>query len=382
MSDVVVPTAVLGTILVLLLLAAAPFLIRYARRLDRERDAAWDAAARALGGDSRLRKAGGATAPRRIDARIDLVDAQDRRITSVDVQIDHDNPEVKWTDGSMKGDPPLDYTRLQADAPLSGGLRMRIYPRTKKSRMPTTFGIELVPTGDQEFDERFVVEANDEGLAHSWLTRRVRDAIWRTAGYSFGIEDGALTARRGHFDTNVERLQAAALATVELAGAGRALLDRWERLAKTLQGVLGDGEGFRWIEIEEQGVPLRIDTTAAGPQSDTVTCVRARVAGSAAERYELLRAGVRPAPNLTKMPEISADLPGSYVVASSAPKRTARRLDGPLKQRLAQLAPLRIESDGDDVTVALLGVEVDERRLRDAMDLARALAASSEGPYR
>ena len=47
------------------------------------------------------------------------------------------------------------------------------------------------------------------------------------------------------------------------------------------------------------------------------------------------------------------------------------------------LAPLRVESDGEEVTVVLRGMESDEERLREAVEVATALAAEAgKGPYR
>ncbi len=54
-----------------------------------------------------------------------------------------------------------------------------------------------------------------------------------------------------------------------------------------------------------------------------------------------------------------------------------------MRNRLPGLAPLRIESDGQDVTVVLPGMETDEQRLEEAVEVASALAAeTSKGAYR
>jgi hypothetical protein len=339
--------------------------VHWARRYQQRIDAVWATAAQGLGAQFNRRFGPWYHRVRRIDARVE----------GVDVAVDH------YTVSTGKSSQT--FTRLQADVVFPGKLRLRVFPKHALSGLSKALGFQDVATGDADFDERFVVKANDEAMARSWLTPRVRQAIARAAKYSFSIKDGKLSAQRSGLETDADVLQAAVRATAEVAGSGSRLLARWERFARVEEGVLGAGQGRPRIELDERGVPLRIDTADDGSDGGTVTRVRARVMDPDAERYELRQDAGYSDPTLIEMADATAELPGRFAVASSEPAQTARRIDDGVKRNLAVLAPLRIESDGEEVTVVLPGMESDEARLREAVEVATALAAESpKGPYR
>jgi len=142
------------------------------------------------------------------------------------------------------------------------------------------------------------------------------------------------------------------------------------------------GRGKLRIEIDERSVPLRIDASV-DEDAGTVTRIRARVLDADAERYELARELEALDSELRPLATEQIALPEHFVLASSAPEQTARRLSQAVRDRLATLAPLRVESDGEDVTVVLAGMETDDRRLQEAVDVATALAAETgKGAYR
>lgn len=71
-------------------------------------------------------------------------------------------------------------------------------------------------------------------------------------------------------------------------------------------------------------------------------------------------------------------LPG-YAFESAAPDVTHRRLSPALRQRIARLAPSRIEASGDEVTLVAEGLEGDTERLAEAAAIAEALAEAAPG---
>ncbi|MBW2527659.1 MAG: hypothetical protein JRI23_25985 [Deltaproteobacteria bacterium] len=340
------------------------WIVRYAIAYGRRVDAAWRVAAEQLRGEYEPRAGPWYNRVRRIDAELD----------GTAVAIDH------YTVSTGKSSQV--FTRLTAAVTFPGKLKLRVYPKHALSGLADALGFQDVPTGDADFDERFVVKANDEDLARSWLSPRVRQALRKTTGYSFTIKNGKLTAQRSGLELEPQQLTNAAEAAAEVAAAGRHLLERWEHFARGEQGVLGAGGGRPRIEIDERGVPLRIDT-AETRDGNTVTRVRARILDPEAERYELrldeeISDGTLSPVELGEQP-----LPARFALASSEPEQTARRLTDTVRRRVARLEPAGIESDGDEVVVVLRGMESDEARLRTAMDVASSLAAEAgRGPYR
>jgi hypothetical protein len=341
------------------------WLIRWIKKVNQRIDRAWEAAAARVSGGFQRQVGPWYNRVRNIDARAE----------GVAVLVDH------YTVSTGKSSQT--FTRLRATAPHAGALRLKVSPRHLLSGLGRALGFQDVTTGDGPFDEAFVVKASDEQLARSWLTPAVREAIAQSVKYGFSIKDGELTVQLGELDTDADRLTAAIGATAVLAGTGQRLVDRWEQFATSQEGALSKGaDGGVRIEIDQRSVPLRIDASV-DEKAGTVTRIRARVLDADAERYELAREWEALDSELRPIPAEQLELPGHFVVASSAPEQTARRLSSAVRDRLPALAPLRVESDGEDVTVVLPGIETDEARLQDAVDLASALAAETgKGAYR
>jgi len=341
------------------------WLVRWIKQVSERIDTAWGAAAARLSGSFQRRAGPWYNRVRRIDAEV----------KGIPVRVDH------YTVSTGKSSQT--FTRLRASVPHAGALRLRIYPKHLLSGLGRALGFQDVITGDAAFDEAFVVKASDEQLARSWLTPAVRKAIERSAKYGFTVKDGELKVQLGELDGDADRLTAAVQATAVLAGTGRALLRRWERFATKQRGSLeAAADGQARIEIDERSVPLRIEA-AVDEEGGTVTRIVARVLDTDAERYELAREREALDDELQVLSDEQIDLPERFVLASSAPDQTARRLSAAVRSRLPGLAPLRIESDGQDVTVVLPGMETDEQRLEEAVEVASALAAeTSKGAYR
>lgn len=359
-------TSALGVAVAAVVALGVWWLLQWVRRYNQRIDNAWAQTAHALGARYDRRSGPWYNRVRRIDAEVD----------GTAVAVDH------YTVSTGKSS--TTFTRLRAEVLFPGKLHLRVYPKHALSGLSRALGFQDVPTGDADFDEQFVVKANDEDMARSWLSPRVRQAIRRAAKYSFTIKDGALTAQRVGLEEESDRLEAAVHATAELASAGRRLLDRWERFARVEEGVLGAGAGRPRIELDERGVPLRIDTADDGAGGNTVTRVRARILDPDAERYELRQSGESFGdPTLSEVPAEQLDLPKRFALGSSSPGQTAARLSPEVRRALPALAPLRVQSDGEEVMVVLRGMESDEERLREAVEVATALAAEAgKGPYR
>ncbi len=341
------------------------WLARWIKKVNARIDQAWSAAAARLSGSFQRRAGPWYNRVRRLDAEV----------KGIPVRVDH------YTVSTGKSSQT--YTRLRASVPRAGDLRLRVYPKHLLSGLGRALGFQDVTTGDAAFDEAFVVKASDEQLARSWLSRDVRKAIQRSAKYGFEIKEGELKVELGELDHEADRLTAAVQATAVLAGTGRTLLGRWKRFAVKQRGALeAVAAGRARIELEERSVPLRIDASQ-DEAGHTVTRVRARVLDPDGERYELVREREALDDELQRLSAEQIDLPDHYVIASSEPDQTARRLSGAVRSRLSGLAPLRIESDGENVCVVLPGMETDEQRLEDAVEVASVLAAeTNKGAYR
>jgi len=131
-------------------------------------------------------------------------------------------------------------------------------------------------------------------------------------------------------------------------------------------------------------VPLRIEAAGLESGEQTVTRITGRVVGSGqSERYELAAEAETIDEQLSGVSADLVELPRRFVLGSSEPGQTARRLSPAVCRRLDELSPARIESDGRQVTIMLKGIETDEERLREAMELATELATEpSPRPYR
>ncbi len=341
------------------------WLIVWSRKVAARVDNAWEQASAGAGGSFQRRAGPWYNRARRIDASV----------AGRDVLVDH------YTVSTGKS--AQVFTRLRAAVPHAGALRLRVYPKHIFSGIGKALGFQDVPTGDADFDERFVVKANDERLARAWLTASVRAAIAKAGKYGFTLKDGQLTAQYGVLESDGQRLAAAMAATAELANGGQRLVDRWSNFASEQEGSLStEQSGTLRIAIDERKAPVRIEANI-GNEERTVTRVTARVLDPEAERYAIDTEQEAIAEDLSRVSGDGLDLPAHYALASSEPEKTSRRLSRQLCGRLPALAPLRVESDGNEVAVVLPGLETDEGRLRDAMELASALAAEpGKGAYR
>lgn len=307
----------------------------FARRQGKKANEAWAAVAARHGGTFNPKAGSWQNRTRLLEVVVD----------GVSLRVDH---YVVST-----GKTATTYTRYRAPAFGSGKLELRVYSRHALTGLSRALGFQDVSTGDAAFDDDFVVKANDEDLARAWLTDDVRAAIRSAKGYQFAIKGGELTVTKAIIETDVETIDQVARATGLMAGRGERIRDGWQRFATDREGAMTrDADGRLRIEVEQASVPIRIETEGVGSGEHTFTRVESRVVGGKGRAFEL-----------TDEAELEA-------------------MSDEARKKIAHLAPLRVESDGERVSLLLRGVETDEQRLREACELASELADLQSETYR
>ena len=345
-----------GVVVLVVLLA---LLVIWGRRFNQRINAAWAEAARDLEGTYDPKAGAWYRRSRAIDANL----------AGVPVHVDH------YTVSTGKSS--TTYTRCEAEARGSGGLELKVYPKTIFTSIGRALGFQDVATGDPAFDEAFVVKANSDALARAWLSPEVRDAIMQAEGYTFALAGGRLKVTRPRLETEAAAIARVAQATAAVARRGRVIHEEWDAFAAKRRGATSPGR-LR-IEVEDARVPLRIDTRGFDDSAATTRIV-GRVVKGRGEAYAIGGEADREAEALAEVEEVP--LSERYRVRSADPAKTARRMTEALCQEIERLAPLSVESDGEQVVVVLPGVETDEGRLDAACALAEQLAEADSANYR
>ena len=356
------PQAIVLALLVVGLGALIVSLIRYARRMAARMRAGWTEAARLLGGTFDAK-----TGP--WHSRTALISGA---VNGLPVRIDHYTVSTGKTSQV--------WTRVRADAAEAGALTFKVQPRHALSGLAEWLGFRELRTGDEAFDQAFVVRGKDPALVRAWLSPEVRAAMLQARAFVYALKGGEVSADTPKLATEPAELLAAANATAALASAGTRLSERWAELAAATGGrLVAVPEGGRRIELDAASVPLRIDTSVMDEQAGTATRVTGRVMDAKAERFDLGPVDSSPPVELAPV-EAAALGEGSRLrLASSEPEKTRARWSEDVRRRIEAVAPERIVSDGQDVSVVLRGVETDEERLKEAMALADELARPPRG---
>ena len=82
------------------------------------------------------------------------------------------------------------YTRLRAPFVNPEGFRFNVYRRTAFSGIGKWLGMQDVEIGDQEFDDRFIVQASDESRVRQLLGHpKLRELLMRQPDVHFSVKD-------------------------------------------------------------------------------------------------------------------------------------------------------------------------------------------------
>jgi hypothetical protein len=245
------------------------------------------------------------------------------------------------------GQSSITYTRIRAPTPGTGKLKLKVTKKHALSGVTRALGFQDVATGDTSFDEAYTVKANDDDLARAWLNADVRRAIVAAGKYALEVSGGQVTIQHPVLEKDPNALEAAALAAAAVATRGEEIRAGWQRFADASEGALThDNHGNLRIEIEHENVPLRIEAEGIAAGDHTYTRIVGHVVGERGEAFELSAAALED------------------------------------DERMKFLAPMKIDSDGERVTMVLRGVETDEVRLRKACDIVQDLANKKSGAYR
>lgn len=326
------------------------------RRSEEAVDRAWLQVSEELEADYEPRpKQSNVQEPRRIHARL-----HGRKI-----EIDHTNEAGRV------------FTRVRARALVPDGLRLRVTPAGAFSDFARAVGFEDIPTGDDDFDEAYIVKASDPEVAPLWLNGTVRDHIEEAVGYRFKLERGWASALLEGYEDDAERLIAAAEAVSVFADGRQRLLRSWKRLAEEWGGeveVIPD----RWVRLdaEVEGVPIHLDTRTL--RDHHYTELSAEVTGP-----ELTPFAIVNEPHLftSELPEQFAPfVPEGWKLYARRAAEAEPMLDEAVRVDLEELDLAKLRVDATRVTLLLRGVITQRPRLKRALLLALHLATGPAQP--
>lgn len=158
---------------------------------------------------------------------------------------------LEYRGGNSIATEPSPFTRIVAAATKPFPLTARIEFESAFTRLGSWLGAQDVETGDEEFDETFIIKANDEEQVLELLTPELRAALQR-APDTLGVDykDGIITATwwehekdRGLFDAVLQVVTTMGLAQPEARDRARAprtgrpsaRTERRRRLRESLQ---------------------------------------------------------------------------------------------------------------------------------------------------
>lgn len=323
-------------LVVLLFLLAFALVATFVRDVARRRREVWGEAARRLGGTFDPTSGRWLLGTPQITAHLDGVE--------VVIDLSHDGNDA--------------FTRARSEVAEVGNFTLRIAPKGAWQRAAVALGAQDVETGDPAFDEAWVVRTSDPERARAFLDPAVRAMVSAAGPVDLALKRGELTASLAHGEADADAIVGLAEVTAAIAARGPALRRLWEAVAREARGEVERlGEGRLRIQIDD-AVPLRIERTDADVPA---TVVVARRLEASPEPFAVDEAGA---------------------LASERPDVTRRRID-PLRRRLEALGPHRIDAGADELTLHVADLEGDADRMREAMDLARRLAAPvPRDPYR
>ncbi len=348
------------------LLVGIMYLVYRAAKAEAKRtNRAWRVAAEHFAGQFNPRVGRWYNRTRRIDATVQ----------GCPVLVDH------YTQGS--GEVTWQETRIRANVEYATDFKLTVSRKDLLGKVATALGMQDIKTGDERFDECFVVKSNDEDLARTWLDESVRERLLETNDYRFTIKNGRLKAVMGSLATNADPLIAAMWAAGALAIRGSQLFDWWRQVAdERIAEIAEDEMGKLRIDVTDQAAPLRIEPRSAQTSTGTATRVSARRVDASKERFQLV-SSEKVDDGLRQLSAEQTYVPQGYVCGSVQPELTAKRISPELKKRIEELGPLRIEADETSVYLEVDELEGNTERLQEAMEIVTELATqTAAGPYR
>lgn len=260
----------------------------------------------------------------------------------------------------------------------------------------------------EELNERYVVKANDEGLARLWLSPEARRLILGTYddstdfGYRFELNWENISIRKFGLERDEHRLEHAIRVAAALGRQGSAIMGRCRDLSRALSGTLTSRSKV-WrpdatvtIAVGKYGSEVTVDhlcQSFGGRKQSLFTRVSKARSSPSKDHYLISR------PHLTRrlLEHLEIDLEERRVPVGGLSDRywiggeelapLSRRLDRHHQQGLLRLTPEAVLGEGAKVSLWLGGFVDDVERLRHAVELVEALSADaagrrSGGPYR
>lgn len=160
-----------------------------------------------------------------------------------------------------------EFTQLSISWPLTE-LRMEVFPRWRTARLWRVPGLEEILVGKPEFDNEFLVRANNPEFARSFLSEGVCWQISRLCGFMasndiyLSINRGSMIVKKPGFIRSSQVLDDFVRYVLELFDQAM--------LTRTVGIEFVDDGGTRIIE------EIRCQVCGEEIQSDLVTCVRCR----------------------------------------------------------------------------------------------------------
>jgi hypothetical protein len=355
---------------VMLLLGAAvavpvlSLIHRNSQRRERRINDAWEAAAKELAGDFVPR----AKTPRMEEARVVRVE-----IDGVEVEVDH------FTVDSGKGRINT-FTRAVASADAPADFKLKVDQASVYSGIARAVGFQDVPTGDDEFDEAFVVKSSDPEAAQMWLNAAVRKQIWQASEYRFQLQKGKVQAVASGLMTHTSEVVAVAQATAAFADGRQRVFKQWRRLADKYGGKLSKREdGWATLEIDVDGVPVVVDTHKI--RDKHFTFARAQVAGAKMEPFVIAN---DPHIYQSPLPKVEHDaVPEGYELWTRDVASAVGHFGESVVNMIAATKPAKLRAADGYVTVMWDGICTKRSVINNGIALAVEVAAGmGQGPYR
>lgn len=309
--------------------------------------------------------------------------------------------EYNWGIGTYQ------RTRLSSQAKGAVDLSLLVVQGAEHGA-PADGELDIVELEGQDLKERFVVRANDEGLARLWLSSETRRLILGTYddstefGYRFEINWENVSIRRFGLERDGLRLEHAIRVAAALGRQGFVIKRRCLDLARALGGSL-TSRSKAWcadasvaIKLGEFGSEVTIDHLSksfGGRKQALFTRISKARSSPAKDRYLISRPHLSGrlldhlGLNLEERRMPVGGLSDQYWIGGEELAPLSRRLDRHHQRELLHLAPEALLGEGAMVSLWLSGFVDDIERLHHAVDLIEALSVDAEGrqptgPYR
>ena len=254
-----------------------------------------------------------------------------------------------------------------------------------------------IRTGDEAFDDRFIVKGSNEELVRLWLSPRAREHIGAAEDWSFSLRPGQAIAELDRAESSRAVLVSALHGLAALAGRGLALGNELDRLAGGIGGRREpggwDGELGRPIELDAEGTRCTVEHRhgrfgnrwrAPSALYTRVACPRAEGATRgfllARRRFSAAFGG---AGRMVVLPD--EWLQQKYVARAEDADHLRAQLTPAVRTLVSRTLPDAVVVT-DEVSVWSLGLTLHAPGLSAMVEVAAALAqealAVGSGPYR